>query len=122
MIESVDTTTLTDATTFLDSIKKGLVDAGIIDDDGNTLKVPTPALWNERTTPSGWAMGSGSQNSPINVDVGHGTQSFPIDVDSGSADVPIVVEDDGLALAIPAPVTPALPLFLAESDRPVVDA
>ena len=27
-----------------------------------------------------------------------------------------------LALAIPAPVTPALPLFLAESDRPVVDA
>ena len=119
MIKSVDTT-LTDATTFLDSIKKGLVDAGIIDNDGNTLKVPTPALWNERTTPSGWAMGSGSQNSPINVDVG--TQSFPINVDLGSAEVPIVVEDDGLALAIPAPVTPALPLFLAESDRPVVDA
>ena len=122
MIESVDTTTLTDATTFLDSIKKGLVDAGIIDNDGNTLKVPTPALWNERTTPSGWAMGSGSQNSPINVDIG--TQSFPINVDLGSPEFPITVEDDSdsMALAIPAPVTPALPLFLAESDRPVVDA
>ena len=46
---------------------------------------------------------------------------FPINVDDGSQEVPIVVEDD-LGLAIPAPVTPALPLFLAKSDRPVVDA
>ena len=118
MIESVDTT-LIDATTFLDSVKKGLVDAGIIDNDGNSLKVPTPASWNERTTPTGWALTLGSQEQPIDID--QGTYLFPINIDAGSQEVPIVVEDDGLALAIPAPVTPALPLFLAESDRPNVD-
>ena len=47
---------------------------------------------------------------------------FPINVDAGSQEVPIMVEDDSLALAIPAPVTLALPLFLAKSDRPTVDA
>ena len=66
-------------------------------------------------------MGSGSQGRPIDVDNDHGTQSFPINVDLGSQEVPIVVEDDGLALAIPAPVTPALPLFLAKGDWPAVD-
>ena len=119
MIESVDATTLHDATAFLDSVKKGLVDAGIIDANGNSLKVPTPASWNERITPTGWVLTLGSQKQPIDVD--QGTHLFPINIDSGSQDVPIVVEDDGLALAIPAPVTPALPLFLAESDRPAVD-
>ena len=114
-------TTLIDATRFLDSIKKGLVDAGIIDNNGNPLKVPTPMPWNERMMLSGWAEGSGSQEHPIDVDNGQGTHFFPINVDSGSPEFLIMVEDDSLALAIPVPVTPALPLFLAESDGTNVD-
>ena len=112
-------TTLLDATKFLDTFNKGLIDAGLATRDGNRWLIPP--IWNDRTTPSGWAEGSGSREHPIDVDVGHGTQSSPINVDLGSAEVPIEVEDDSLALAIPAPVTPALPLFLAESDRPTVD-
>ena len=90
-----------------------------VDTFTNPINVDT---WHGRSSPSGWALPPGLQTQPIDVDQNPGTHFFPINVISGSLEFPIMAENDTLALAIPVPATPALPLFLAKSDKPDIDA